>query len=151
MGANFIDGSKLSTKELESGSAFTPNFGAGGLVTAIAVEATRGDILMLAHMNAEALRRTFETGYVHYFSRSRNEIWKKGETSGETQKLVEIRVDCDQDALILLVEMVGQGAACHTGRRSCFFRRVIVRGDDLMLEDVGTEKLFDPAEVYKGS
>ena len=104
-----------------------------GLVTAITIEAASGALLMLAHMNAEALSLTLETGEVHYFSRSRGKLWKKGETSGEVQKLVEIRTDCDQDALMVLVEQTGRGAACHTGRKTCFYRRVAVSNGEATL------------------
>lgn len=112
-------GTKL---ELEEGSALTPRFNADGLVSAITVDHATGDILMLAHMNAEALRLTLESGDVWYYSRSRAELWRKGATSGHTQRLVEMRVDCDQDALVVRVEQIGP--ACHTNRRSCFYRRV---------------------------
>lgn len=112
-------GTKL---ELEEGSALTPRFNAEGLVSAITVDHATGDILMLAHMNAEALRLTLESGDVWYYSRSRAELWRKGATSGHTQRLVEMRVDCDQDALVMRVEQIGP--ACHTNRRSCFYRRV---------------------------
>jgi phosphoribosyl-AMP cyclohydrolase len=145
MSTTFADPRSLSHADLEEGSVFAPRFNTAGLVTAITVEASSGAVLMLAHMNAEALSRTIETGEVHYFSRSRNTIWKKGETSGELQKLVELRVDCDQDALLVLVELLGHGAACHTGRKSCFYRVVV---DSTRLKDTGEERLFDPAEVY---
>ena len=112
-------GTKL---ELEEGAAFTPRFNADGLITAVTVDDATGAILMLAHMNAEALARTLESGDVWYFSRSRNELWRKGATSGHTQRLVEMRTDCDQDAVIVRVRQ--EGPACHTGRRSCFYRRV---------------------------
>lgn len=112
-------GTKL---ELEEGAALTPRFSADGLISAIAVDHASGDILMLAHMNAEALAKTLASGEVWYFSRSRNELWRKGATSGHTQRLVEMRVDCDQDAVIVRVEQIGP--ACHTNRRSCFYRRV---------------------------
>src|SRR5690606_10182568 len=107
-------------------------------------DAQSHEVLMLAHMNAEALALTLETGDVHYYSRSRKKLWKKGETSGEVQKLVEMRTDCDQDALLVMVEQTGRGAACHTGRRSCFFRKV---GADGKLEDAGVPRLFDPRDV----
>lgn len=112
-------GTKL---DLEEGAAFTPRFNADGLITAVTVDDVTGEILMLAHMNADALARTLESGDVWYFSRSRNELWRKGATSGHTQRLVEMRTDCDQDAVIVRVRQ--EGAACHTGRRSCFYRRV---------------------------
>jgi phosphoribosyl-AMP cyclohydrolase len=113
----------------EEGLAFKPKFGADGLATCVAVDASRGDVLMVAHMNEAALRATLATGVLHYWSRSRNSLWRKGETSGQTQRLVELRVDCDQDAFLALVEVGGDGGACHTGRRSCFYRRVVTDGD----------------------
>jgi phosphoribosyl-AMP cyclohydrolase len=112
------------TSDREEGLAFRPKFGADGLATCVTVDAARGDVLMLAHMNEAALRATLATGVVHYWSRSREALWRKGETSGQTQRLVELRVDCDQDAFLALVEVGGDGGACHTGRRSCFYRRV---------------------------
>jgi phosphoribosyl-AMP cyclohydrolase len=114
---------------VEEGTALQPRFGADGLVTAVAVDAGDGEVLMVAHMNAESLARTIETGEAWYFSRSRQALWHKGETSGQIQRVVEIRVDCDQDALVLRVEVGGDGGCCHTGRRSCFYRRV-ERGAD---------------------
>lgn len=109
---------------LEEGSAFTPRFDGAGLVTAVVTDAGDGAVLMLAHMNAEALALTLETGVAHYWSRSRGEIWKKGETSGNVQHVVEMRTDCDQDAVLLRVNVAGANATCHTGRRSCFYRTV---------------------------
>jgi phosphoribosyl-AMP cyclohydrolase len=108
----------------EESLVFQPKFGADGLVTCVTIDAGRGDVLMVAHMNAEALDATLKTGIVHYWSRSRGALWRKGETSGQTQRLVEMRVDCDQDALLAFVEAGGDGGVCHTGRRSCFYRRV---------------------------
>ena len=118
-----------ATDDREEGLAFNPKFGADGLATCVAVDASRGDVLMVAHMNDAALRATLATGVVHYWSRSRNSLWRKGDTSGQTQRLVELRVDCDQDAFLALVEVGGDGGACHTGRRSCFYRRVETDGD----------------------
>lgn len=109
----------------------TPKFDANGLITAVALDAETGDVLMLAHMNAEALAKTLASNSVHYYSRSRQELWHKGATSGHTQKLVEMRVDCDQDAVIMRVEQVG--AACHLGKRSCFFRTV--QPDGALIEE----------------
>jgi phosphoribosyl-AMP cyclohydrolase len=106
----------------EEGLAFQPKFGASGLVTCVATDAASGEVLMVAHMNADALRKTIESGDAWYFSRSRNALWRKGETSGHTQRVVEMRMDCDQDAVWIKVEQVG--AACHTGRRSCFYRAI---------------------------
>ena len=108
----------------EEGLAFQPKFGADGLATCVTVDAARGDVLMVAHMNAEALGATLKTGVVHYWSRSRGALWRKGDTSGQAQTLVEMRVDCDQDAFLALVRVGGDGGACHTGRRSCFYRRL---------------------------
>jgi phosphoribosyl-AMP cyclohydrolase len=115
--------------EREEGSAFQPKFGPDGLATCVAIDAARGDVLMVAHMNEAALKATLETGVVHYWSRSRGALWRKGDTSGQTQRLVEMRVDCDQDAFLAFVEVGGDGGACHTGRRSCFYRRVESDGD----------------------
>ena len=112
----------------ESGS-FRPRFDAAGLITAVAVDATSGEVLMLAHMDAEALAKTRETGLAHFHSRSRGRLWMKGESSGNTLRVVEIRVDCDQDAIVLRVEPAGP--ACHTGARSCFYR--VLENDRLAL------------------
>lgn len=118
-----------TASEIETGAVFLPQFDAQGLITAIAVDKTTGDILMVAHMNEEALAASLSTGIAHYWSRSRQRLWKKGETSGQLQHIVEIRVDCDQDVLMLRVDVAGDGGACHTGARSCFYRRLIGTGD----------------------
>src|SRR5271154_389266 len=110
--------------ELERGATLTPNFNADGLVAAVAQHADTGEVLMLAWMNAQALRATLDTREAHYFSRSRQALWKKGETSGQIQLVVEVRVDCDQDAVLLKVRPQGDGGACHVGFRSCFYRVV---------------------------
>ena len=107
---------------LEEGAVLAPRFDASGLIAAVATHADTGEVLMLAWMNAEALSRTLETGEAHYFSRSRQLLWKKGETSGQVQRVEEVRIDCDQDAVWLKVRPGGDGGACHTGRRSCFYR-----------------------------
>jgi phosphoribosyl-AMP cyclohydrolase len=112
------------TQALERGAILSPRFNADGLIAAVATDAGTGEVLMLAWMNAEALRRTLETGEAHYFSRSRASLWKKGETSGQVQAVQEIRIDCDQDAVWLKVAPGGDGGACHVGFRSCFYRRV---------------------------
>ena len=122
--------------DLEEGLAFTPRFSADGLVTCVAVDAASGEVLMLAHMNAEALEKTLATGVMHYWSRSRQKLWRKGDTSGQIQTVVELRVDCDQDALLARVKVGGDGGACHTGRRSCFYRRVERAGDGARLAPV---------------
>jgi phosphoribosyl-AMP cyclohydrolase len=110
--------------EVEEGAVFMPRFDAAGLITAVAVRHGSGEILMVAHMNAESLARTLETGEAWYWSRSRGELWHKGATSGQIQTVHEIRVDCDQDCLLLIVDVGGDGGTCHTGRRDCFYRRV---------------------------
>ncbi len=147
MSTLFADPSTLPHETIEEGDVFAPKFDAHGLVTAVTIAAGDGAVLMVAHMNAAALSRTLETGEVHYYSRSRAKLWKKGETSGEVQKLVDIRTDCDQDAMVVVVEQTGRGAACHTGRRTCFYRRVVDAGQ---LEHIGEPRLFDPKEVYGG-
>ena len=114
----------IDKKALEEGEAFLPQFSPDGLIVCVTVDDSTGDILMLAHMNREALDKTLETGIVHYWSRSRQTLWRKGDTSGQIQTLVELRVDCDQDALLARVKVGGDGGACHTGRRSCFYRRI---------------------------
>ena len=111
-------------RDLEEGAVLTPRFGPDGLVTCVTVDAGTGEVLMVAHMNAEALARTLSTGEAWYWSRSRGALWRKGATSGQTQAVTELRVDCDQDAVLLKVRVGGDGGACHTGRRSCFYRRV---------------------------
>jgi len=113
-----------SKAALEQGDTLAPRFDAAGLIAAIATDAGSGEVLMFAWMNAEALERTLATGEAHYFSRSRNELWHKGATSGQIQKVEEIRIDCDQDAVWLKVRAQGDGGACHTGARSCFYRVV---------------------------
>jgi phosphoribosyl-AMP cyclohydrolase len=138
-----------TTTDIEEGTAFLPKFDADGLVTAVITDAVSGDVLMVAHMNADALRKTIETGEAWYFSRSRKALWRKGETSGHVQRVVEMRVDCDQDAVWLKVEQAGAGA-CHTGRRSCFYRAVpLGKPGPVTLEFRDAERRFDPAAVYK--
>ena len=121
------------TNNREEGQGFEPKFGADGLATCVTIDASRGDVLMVAHMNEAALRETLATGLVHYWSRSRGALWRKGDASGQTQTLVEMRVDCDQDAFLAFVTVGGDGGACHTGRRSCFYRRVERDGETARL------------------
>ena len=130
----------------EEGLDFQPKFDGSGLVTCVATDAATGDVLMVAHMNDEALRKTIASGEAWYFSRSRNSLWRKGETSGHTQRVVEMRMDCDQDAVWIKVEQTG--AACHTGRRSCFYRAVTPSDGGARLSFVDADKLFDPKAVY---
>ena len=145
----FADPKTLSHDDLEEGTIFAPRFDAHGLITVVTIEETTNDVLMVAHMNAETLGLTLQTGIAHYWSRSRQSIWKKGETSGELQEVAELRVDCDQDCIVMTVRQTGRGAACHTGRKSCFFRRVETQDGLISLEDTGLPKLFDPKEVYQ--
>ncbi len=111
-----------STEEIERGDVFQPKFGPDGLIPAIVTDADTGDVLMFAWMNAEALALTIETGLAHFWTRSRQRIWKKGEESGNLLRVREIRTDCDQDVLWLKAHVEGNGVACHTGARSCFYR-----------------------------
>ena len=135
--------------DIEEGLAFQPRFDASGLVTCVATDAGTGEVLMVAHMNDEALRKTLATGEAWYFSRSRNSLWRKGETSGHVQRVVEMRMDCDQDAIWIRVEQTG--AACHTGRRSCFYRAVpLGKSGAVALEFRNGDKTFDPHSVYGG-
>ena len=135
---------------LEEGTAFSPRFDRDGLITAIVTDGRDNTLLMVAHMNAQALGLTLETGVAHYWSRSRGKLWKKGETSGNLQRVVEMRTDCDQDAILLKVEVAGHDATCHTGRRSCFYRTVSLEGGNATLVDDGSKPKFDPAEIYVG-
>jgi phosphoribosyl-AMP cyclohydrolase len=136
--------------ELEEGAALTPKFDADGLVTAVATDAGSGEVLMVAHMNAQALAKTIATGEAWYFSRSRKALWKKGETSGHTQRVIEMRIDCDQDAVWIKVEQVA--GACHTGRRSCFYRAVPLGASagtaGAVKLEFCDEKVFDPKAAY---
>jgi phosphoribosyl-AMP cyclohydrolase len=131
----------------EEGLKFRPKFDASGLLTCVTTDATSGEVLMVAHMNEEALRKTIASGEAWYFSRSRNALWRKGETSGQTQRVVEMRADCDQDAVWLRVEQAG--AACHTGRKSCFYRKVEADEGGARLSFVDADRLFDPETVYR--
>ena len=133
--------------EREEGLAFRPKFDASGLLTCVATDAASGDVLMVAHMNEEALRRTIASGDAWYFSRSRKALWRKGESSGHTQQVVEMRLDCDQDAV--WIKVAQQGAACHTGRQSCFYRKLSSGEGGPVLSFVNAERLFDPKAVYK--
>ena len=132
----------------EQGDRLMPRFDANGQVTALVVDFEDNTPLMLAHMNEEAIAKTIETGKAHFYSRSRQKIWCKGESSGNTLEVHEIRIDCDQDALWLSVKINGHGAACHTGQKSCFYRRIVHKDGETRLESTGAEPLFDPDTVY---
>ncbi|MBU6457073.1 MAG: phosphoribosyl-AMP cyclohydrolase [Bradyrhizobium sp.] len=133
--------------DVEEGLDLRPKFDASGLLTCVVTDAATGEVLMVAHMNEEALRKTIASGDAWYFSRSRNALWRKGESSGHTQRVVEMRMDCDQDAIWIRVEQTG--AACHTGRRSCFYRKVDVPAGGAKLTFVDADKVFDPQVVYR--
>ena len=133
--------------DIEDGLSFQPRYDDSGLVTCVATDAGSGEVLMVAHMNDEALRKTIATGEAWYFSRSRHALWRKGETSGHVQRVLEMRMDCDQDAVWIRVEQ--SGAACHTGRRSCFYRKVTAGEGGARLSFVDADRLFDPAKVYR--
>ena len=141
-----------SKAESEEGSVFAPRFDAEGCLPVVVTSAKSGEVLMLAYMNADALARTMETGEAHYWSRSRGRLWRKGEESGNAQRVVEMRTDCDQDAIWLKVESGGSGAACHTGRRTCFYRAVPLGAPGAVsLSFVDAERQFDPEAVYRHS
>jgi len=151
-GANVTDSKfaeRGSKAEIETGTAFQPKFDADGLIAAVVTDFETGDVLMVGYMNAESLHRTIETGEACYWSRSRQEFWKKGETSGQIQHVKEIRTDCDQDAIWLKVSVAGNGATCHVGFNSCFFRKIDKRDSgEICLERVEKEPVYDPKDVY---
>ena len=141
-------GSRLDRKAVESGFEFAPKFDRDGLITAVATDSLTGEVLMVAYMNEESLRLTLALGEAVYFSRSRQELWHKGATSGHVQKVVEILTDCDQDALMLRVQQRGSGA-CHTGYRTCFYRRIVpATGDPVALQQIIEDRSYDPEAVY---
>jgi phosphoribosyl-AMP cyclohydrolase len=136
-----------AANEREEGLEFRPKFDASGLLTCVATDAASGEVLMVAHMNEEALRRTISSGEAWYFSRSRQSLWRKGETSGHTQRVVEMRLDCDQDAIWIRVEQ--RDAACHTGRRSCFYRKIEAADGGARLSFIDADRQFDPAAAFR--
>ena len=135
------------SNDIEEGLSLRPKFDANGLVTCVATDASTSEVLMVAHMNEEALRKTIATGEAWYYSRSRQALWRKGETSGHVQRVVEMRTDCDQDAIWIRVEQTG--AACHTGRHSCFYRKVEAADGGARLSFVDAIRQFDPKAVYR--
>lgn len=136
---------RTSKEEIEKGQKLQPKFDSNGLIPCITTEVHTNEVIMFAFMNEEALRHTIETGKATYFSRSRAKLWVKGESSGQVQWVKELRTDCDQDVILIKVDIGPQGAACHTGYKSCFYRRL--DGESLVYD--GGERLFDPEEVYK--
>ena len=141
-------GTRDSKETIEEGLVFAPKFDEHGLIPCMTLDAGTGEPLMLAYMNEESLKMTIEIGEAVYFSRSRKELWHKGRTSGEIQKIVEMRTDCDQDAVWIRVEVEGDQATCHTGRRSCFYRIAGMRDGRAILTDDGSAPLFDAAATY---
>jgi phosphoribosyl-AMP cyclohydrolase len=142
---------RIDTAQIESGHVFAPKFDADGLITCVVTDAWSGDVLMLAHMNDAALAKTIESAEAWFFSRSRKRLWRKGEESGHTLRVIEMRVDCDQDALWIRVEQNGPGV-CHTGRKSCFYRTVRLKeqaGATTVLDFKDADQVFDPKAVYK--
>ncbi|GBE44398.1 MAG TPA: phosphoribosyl-AMP cyclohydrolase [Rhizobiales bacterium] len=142
---------RISVEQVEEGRELAPKFDEHGLIAAITTDAGSGDVLMLGYMNAEALARTIETGEAHYWSRSRKVLWHKGATSGLVQKVIDLRIDDDQDAIWLKVAVAGSGASCHVGYMSCFYRSIPTGGKlspELELEFREQSKTFDPDEVY---
>ncbi|MGP9833046.1 phosphoribosyl-AMP cyclohydrolase [Marinobacter sp. NSM] len=143
-----------SIEQVEEQTELAPKFDDDGLITCVTTDADSGEVLMLGYMNAEALEKTIVTGEAHYWSRSRQVLWHKGATSGLFQQVVEMRIDDDQDAVWLRVNVAGSGASCHVGYRSCFYRQVPVgadRADGEALLFVEQDKTFDPADVYGGA
>src|SRR5271156_3078149 len=132
---------------MQEGLSFQPKFEASGLVTCVAADVMTSEVMMVAHMKKEALRKTIASGEAWYFSRSRQALWRKGETSGHTQRVVEMRVDCDQDAVWIKVEQVA--GACHTGRRSCFYRAVPLGKAGAVTLEFRDERVFDPKAAYQ--
>lgn len=142
---------RKTIEQVEEGNELAPKFDDNGLIPVVTTSADNGDVLMLGYMNSEALEKTVETGEAHYYSRSREVLWHKGATSGLVQRVVEMRIDDDQDAVWLVVSMDGDEASCHVGYRSCFYREIPVGkkvGVDLELKFKETQKVFDPVEVY---
>ncbi len=136
----------------DKGLDFLPKFNSDGLITAVVSRFSTGEPLMVAHMNQEALEKSLVTGEAHFWSRSRQEIWHKGATSGNVLTIRDIRIDCDQDAVWLAVDIAGHGAACHTGRKSCFYRRLELSKDgNIVLGATDDEPLFDPEKVHSPS
>jgi phosphoribosyl-AMP cyclohydrolase len=147
--SDLIISERADKATVEEGDRLMPKFDQDGLIAAVVTDFKTSEVLMVGYMNEEALKRTIETGEAWYWSRSRQGFWKKGETSGQIQKVQEILTDCDQDALVVKVTVEGNGATCHVGYRSCFFRKVSNTQDGTVrLENVEKEKVYDPKEVY---
>ena len=144
---------RISVEEVEEGLSLTPKFDENGLIPCITTDNNTGEVLMVGYMNAESLTKTIENGEAYYFSRSQQKIWHKGSVSGLTQKIVEMKIDDDQDSIWISVDVSGSGASCHVGYKSCFYRSIPIKSnvdENIMLIMDDEEKLFDPEEVYKG-
>lgn len=144
---------RISVEEVEEGLSLTPKFDEDGLIPCITTDNNTGEVLMVGYMNAESLTKTIENGEAYYFSRSQQKIWHKGSVSGLTQKIVEMKIDDDQDSIWISVDVSGSGASCHVGYKSCFYRSIPIKSkvdDNIELIKDDEEKLFDPEEVYKG-
>ena len=144
---------RISVEEVEEGLSLTPKIEEDCLIPCITTDNNTGEVLMVGYMNAESLTKTIENGEAYYFSRSQQKIWHKGSVSGLTQKIIEMKIDDDQDSIWISVDVSGSGASCHVGYKSCFYRSIPIKSkvDDnieLIMDD--EEKLFDPEEVYKG-
>ena len=149
---------RMSIEQVEESNELAPKFDKDGLISCITTDATSGEVLMLGYMNAKALEKTIATGEAHYFSRSRQVLWHKGATSGLVQNIVEMRIDDDQDTVWIRVKVAGNGASCHVGYRSCFYRKVPIgihnekpfrqMDEQISLEFMEHEKTFDPLAVY---
>lgn len=148
--STYVFPARTTTAAIELGTTLQPKFGADGLIPCITQDATSGEVLMFAFMNAESLARTLETKKATYWSRSRNKLWVKGEESGNVQHVRELRTDCDQDVLLLKVDQSGPAnASCHNGYKSCFYRKVADLADSSLKLQFTAQPLFDPATVYK--
>ena len=142
---------RLSVEEVEEGKTLSPKFDNNGLIPCVTTDSETHEVLMLGYMNSEALIKTIEKGEAYYFSRSRQKVWHKGETSGLIQAVKEIRIDDDQDSIWLTVEVGGSGASCHVGYKSCFYRSIPIKNEiskNIELKWEEDKKLFDPIEVY---
>ena len=140
-----------SRQNLENGTIFTPKFDKTGLIPCIVTDADSAEVVMYAFMNAESLRLSIKTREAHYWSRSRRELWHKGATSGSIQNIIDMRTDCDQDVIWISVTTMNSGANCHTGQKSCFYRKIVESGspdEQIKLEKTSTPALFDPKAVY---
>lgn len=147
--ADFFE-SRTSVKQVEEGTCLAPKFNENGLIPVTTTEWESKEVLMMGFMNAEALILTIESGFAHYWSRSRNEIWKKGETSGMYQSVKDLRIDDDQDAIWMQVQLAGDQASCHVGYKSCFYRTIPIGTSPIVLKFLETKKIFDPEKKYRG-